>query len=274
MQTSQKGALTILLIILIVVLAGAVGYLLVINSAPEVAPETSVSPSATVSTTPPIPTTQTDNKSTVTIQADTPRVITCNPKSYDPTYFQREKPCVSDMSVGDIERERHALVIIDKAIAATPSLKYTYGSGPKLFVSDQQYVVLEVNMAPGSGYVVVDIITGKVTDYFRILGSQFIENSAKRFVFLDWSEPTYMVVRQYTFGKEKSVTLAGTEVYDPQTYLWTQGPMGSASVNILASTSNSITLGIYNSQKSLPQKPGDDGIEFEQVGTKVINLSS
>lgn len=64
-----------------------------------------------------------------------------------------------------------------------------------------------------------------------------------------------------------------TEVDYPQTYFYCDGPMGSVGFKVLYSTTNSVTLGIYDRNKPLPQKPGDDFVQFEQVGTKVINLA-
>jgi len=226
---------------------------------------------------------------------DFPRVIACNPRRFEPEYFKREKPCVSDMTTMDIERENKALAVINKAIAANSSLPYTYGSFSffqhpqyieralhtygsfrQLFVSDKRYQVVQVTIGPFLGFVVVDTIGEKVTDYF--VPFSFVEKSTKRFVFLDkltsqQGETIGDFVRQYTFGKEKSITLTATEVYYPQTYYYFTGPEGSTGVKVLSSTTNSVTLGIYDSNKPLPQKPGDDFVEFEQVGTKVINLA-
>jgi len=271
---NQKGFANIILIVLVVVLAGVAGYFaLTKNSTPT---EQTITPQPPAQNSTPQASAPTPVAPTATAPtADSPRIITCNPRGYDSEYFKREKPCFSDMTAIDIERENKALAIIKKAIAAKSSLQYTYGSLPQLFVSDKRYQVIQVNIAPLTGNVVIDIVGEKVTDYFVPFG--FVENSVKRFVFLDrlpsQGSTNGNFIRQYTFGKEKSTTLSATEVYYPQTYYYYDGPMGSTGVKVLSSTTNSVTLGIYDRNKPLPQKPGDDFVQFEQVGTKVINLA-
>jgi hypothetical protein len=267
MKKSSAGFtnVVVVLIVLVVVFAGVAGYFALVEKSPELAQET-------VSSTP--TTTSAKDTAVVTPKRDAPRVIACNPKGFDPDYFKRGKPCTSDMSVTDIARENKALAIITKARQTDKEIPFD--ASAKLFVSDERYQVIDINLAPRIGYVVVDTVGGNVTDYFTLIGNHFVENSSKRFVYVDGlgsPDTTTQFVRQYTFGTEKSATLADTEVYSPQTYFSGEGPNGSTSVKIVASTANSITLGLYNQDKT-SQKPGDDFTQFEQVGTKVINLSN
>ena len=267
---NQKGFASIVLIILVIVLAGVAGYFALTKNAAQPEQTTTTPPPPVQNSTPQAPTPSPVAPANTTPTTDSPRIITCNPRGYDSEYFKKEKPCVSDMTAVDIERESKALSIINKAIAAKPSLQYTYGSNPQFYISHSRYQGVTVNLAPRAGFIIVDVVAGKVTDFFYPFRS--IPNLTDRIVFVVGAD-NGEIVRQYTFGTEKSVTLANTQIYSPQTYFYYDGPMGSTGVKVLSSTTNSITLGIYDRNKSLPQKPGDDFVQFEQVGTKVINLA-
>ena len=265
---NQRGFANIILIVLVVVLAGVAGYFALTKNSAQTEQTTTPPPPAQNSipqASAPTPVAPTTTAPT----ADSPRIITCNPRGYDSEYFKKEKPCVSDMTAMDIERENKALSIINKAVAAKPSLQYTYGSLPQLYISHSRYQVITVNLAPKTGFVIVDTIAEKITDFFAPFRQ--VPNLTDKVVFIEWNDSGEMV-RQYNLGSEKSVTLANTQIYKPQTYFYYDGPMGSAGVKVLSTAANSITLGIYDRNKSLPQKPGDDFVQFEQVGTKVINL--
>ena len=198
------------------------------------------------------------------------KIISCNPRGYDSTYFQQEKPCVSDMTAVDIERENKALSIIGKASAGNTS---KYCPLPQLYASDKRYSVVMTNCAPKSGYVVVDLASEKITDFFTVSSWTGIERMSKRIVFLEPIVSNQQTigekVRWFIFGTEKSNTAAGSELYWPQSYLHIEGPNGSGSVSIIASSESSITLGINDRNK--PSVQGDSTV-YEQTGTKVINF--
>lgn len=269
MNINQKGFANIILIVLVVVLTGASGYFFLTRNPAQQEQPTTLSPSIQG------PTTQTPTPTTVVEKPSVPsttgsfRIISCNPRVYDSEYFKQEKPCVSDMSAVDIERENKALSIINKAIAAKPSLQYTYGSLPQIYISHNRYQVVKVSLAPKPGFVIVDTISEKITDFFSPFRQ--VPNLTDKVVFIERND-SGEIVRQYNFGSEKSVTLANTEIYKPQTYFYYDGAMGSAGVKVLSTAVNSITLGVYDRSKLLPQKPGNDFVQYEQVGTKVINL--
>lgn len=267
------------IVVIIVLVAGGWWYLN--QSSTPALPETTQLPTTrntnTVSQTATNPAPVQQAPKTTTQPTPTPapvmesaKIISCNPRGYDSTYFQQEKPCVSDMTAVDIERENKALSIIGKASAGNTS---KYCPLPQLYASDKRYSVVMTNCAPKSGYVVVDLVSEKVTDFFTVSSWTGIEHTSKRIVFLEPIVSNQQTigekVRWFIFGTEKSNTATGSELFWPQSYLHIEGPNGAGSVSIVASSESSITLGINDRNKSSVQS---DSTVYEQTGTKVISF--
>ena len=185
-----------------------------------------------------------------------PRIISCNPRTYDPGYFARERPCVSDMTAIDIERENKALDILEKAAAADPNRLSAYRMLPQLYVSAERYQLITVNLAPEIGFIIVDIDGGVVTEFIQPLRELKASSKVLLFVSSD--------IRSYSLGSSGTKLIAGTKLVSPQTYCASTG-LGGCRVPVLASTSNSLTLGIYDfSQASGPEE------DYGQVASRQI----
>jgi hypothetical protein len=293
---SPKGftnSLIIGIIALAVLVLGISGYLIFVKKPEQVVEKQTPIPTP-ISTSTPTPTPMFTSASTPTPTltptpaerlVDFPRIIRCNPRRYDPEYFKQYKPCEIDMTAQDIERENKAISIIEKAALRDISLK-AIATYPTLLVSDKRYQMIETaGIGPRAAFIIVDTVEGKVTDYFVPKGYiepkvALVNSSVTRFIFLDELPSTQpgitagFFVRQYTFGKEKAISLRGTEVYLPLDYRCSEGPMEGGDIKVIASSTNTITLAVCDRNSPLPQKPGDDFVKFKQVGTKVINLLS
>jgi hypothetical protein len=264
---NQKGSINITLIVLAVVLAGAVGAAGYFYFARYPARQVPIYQAPT-----PAP----DAEQPDVPQPAAPRVISCNPRKYSDA-FERLRPCVSDMTAVDIERENKALAIIDKAIGARPriaipmgQLRAIHGDRLHLYVSDARYQLIRTGFDPGIGgygYVVVDTVGEKITDEW--MRFSLVDKLPKILLFTDGSS-----VKQYAFGREKPIILPeSTLLVRSETYDCYEGPVGVIGVRVLALTPNSISLAICDPNKPKPLPPGEDTREFEQVGTRIINLA-
>lgn len=207
---------------------------------------------------------------------DEAKLITCHPTGFNPPPYSDGEPCTTEMTSLDSEREKKALAIIEGILKAEGD-KYCLRGGSyfaedvqfaALHISDARYPVVAVNCAPKWGYVVVDLVSEQVTDYFVFANS--IEYTHQRIVFTS-SEGTKVHVRLFEFGTEVSRKITDSELDFPQTYLHTQGPMSSATYGILVSDNTSITLGIYDSSKG-KIGDGEDFVTYPQVGMRRLDL--
>lgn len=264
----------ILVALVVIIAGGGWWYFTMVNSVPAVAElpttgDTNTETKAAVKKSAATPAQKPATQPVATPASDPPKLIACNPKIYDPVYFNTEKPCVKDMTAEDEERESEAIAIMksDPSVAVYIKSQQKY-----LQVSHPRYVVVYTNTAPVSHFTVVDLVGEKVTDSFQMYpGNQRVEYSSKRWVFLGrigspgQTGSTGDMLRQYTLGTEKSFILPGSEVYYPQTYIGFVEMHGS--MKVLASTTKSVTLGVYDQNKHIPAE-----FRYEQVGTKTVNL--
>ncbi len=183
----------------------------------------------------------------------------------------------SDMSSLDIERQNNSLAILNnlkKTISfGNNTLVYDYANPTitgQLVVSDKQYEVISLPEAPGFKYAVVDIINKKVTDLFSFKTSQFVFQDDKRLVISKFFSPTLSLFI-YTYGTEKMIPIPNTDAREPQTFL--NGLSGEADngIKILSSSTNSITLGIYDKNQTTPH-PEILWTDYKQIGTMVVAL--
>ncbi len=197
------------------------------------------------------------------------KIIKCNPKTYDENYFIKEKPCVSDVNSIDKEREFKASKII-KEIEPEGS---PWREGVTLYVSDERYQLLNVNFGPKIGYIVVDTVNNKVSDRLVFRGSDFVHKDNKRIIFTSGlrSNPSVSLM-QYIYGTEKLVTIKDSEIVEPKTYLDGQSLETDNGIKVLASSTDSITLGIYDKNEAI-KKPEIYWVSYKQIGTKVIDLN-
>jgi hypothetical protein len=217
-----------------------------------------------------------------TAAAARPKIITCNPRSYAPEYFDEEKPCVSDMTPIDIERESRALAILKRAGAEDPVLESRYNSLPQLYVSAERYQLVMVNLAPLSGFIVVDIEEGAVTDEFSPgKSSWFHEGNILSIVESGGlTDPEREAVSQYALGSAKSKILSNTTIYAPETYFsyrYTSAAGTFSGVQVMASTTDSVTLAVFDSNSSIPDPESqyyEDFIKYAQVGAKRVHLEN
>lgn len=210
----------------------------------------------------------TSTTTTKTAPIDIPKIIACNPRSYDPAYFSKEKPCVSDMSSTDTERETKALTIVRNAhIENLSSL-----GGVQLSVSDKQYQLLNENRGPGYGYLIVDILNGKVMDYLVLRGADTVIATDKRLIFSTIDNAGNLYLNQYVYGTEKTKLIPSSKIIAPQTYYYgSSGESGRQLLGVLASSTDSITFGVYD-ESQVTQKPEIYMTYYKQIGTKVIDL--
>jgi hypothetical protein len=232
----------------------------------------------------------TSNNSVDTEGTSSPKLITCNPRTYSAEYFEKEKPCISDMTATDIAREKQALSILeeDKDLAIKYGHDYRVKNtedgivdteflinSTSLRVSDERYVLLiSGKRAPGTLTFVVDLKEKKVV---QVDTEQVFFTDSKRMIKLSQDEMdkkngehSLYVYTYGTAGYEKIENSSlGKSLSYASGYSY-EAPI-SELIQPLATSSDSITLGVYDRTKKT-SKPEIYFDEYLKTGTKTFNL--
>lgn len=112
----------------------------------------------------------------------------------------------------------------------------------------------------GVGFV-VDLVNKKITDKFSALRSYYMDQGT-----LVTGNDTDGL-RYYSYGATSSVKLPNSTLTGNQTYREYEGPMGSSGYQVVATTTNSITFGVFDSTKSTIEV---DMAYFEKVGERMF----
>jgi hypothetical protein len=123
--------------------------------------------------------------------------------------------------------------------------------------------------------VIVDIFNKEASDVI-IISHDFVKVYPDRFVFIDeiydkeTNKKISEVLKQYKFGSEKSTVIPNSEIQPPFTYYYYHLVLTVPKFKVISSTTNTITLGVYDTRKILQED--DYSTEYKQVGTKTIKL--
>lgn len=107
---------------------------------------------------------------------------------------------------------------------------------------------------------VVDLANKKVTDKFTAPGTFYVDQGT----FVSWDDDG---LRYYSYGATSSVQLANSSLTGNQTYVEYEGPMGGSGYQVVATTTNSITFGVFDSTKKMMDV---DVSHFEKVGERMF----
>jgi len=203
--------------------------------------------------------TSTQTTSSELLVTSTPRVF-CD--------FFKIEGCVKNKSQIDIDREKEGKEIIKKT-------KYVYESFRKdlsdvdLLVSDRRYQMFRFKGDEALGpTVVADLFKKEITDSFW---EQYrVEVYPDRIVFMVENKKSE-VLAQYKFGTEKHTVIPDSEIESPLTYCSYEARYAMCDINVITSTANTITLGVYDRRKII-RDDEDFGAGYKQVGTKTIKL--
>ena len=115
----------------------------------------------------------------------------------------------------------------------------------------------------GYAYIVVDLNNTKITDKFFSKSLNFMDRGT--FIFgNDVDGLSY-----YIYGDSSSVKLLNSNLKSPQTYIEFEGPGIIGGYKIIATTTNSITFGVFDRTAGIIQS-GDGDSGYKKVGERTF----
>ncbi len=114
----------------------------------------------------------------------------------------------------------------------------------------------------GFGFI-IDLEGGKVLEKFSLGNSYFMDQGT--FVF--GSDSTGL--SYYSYGASASVKVPNSSLTGNQTYVEFDGPNGASGYKVTATSTNSITFGVYDKKQGLTQ-PGDSTTHYKKVGERAF----
>jgi hypothetical protein len=189
----------------------------------------------------------------------TPRVF-CN-------YRFKIKGCVKNKSQIDIDREKEGKEIIKKTEYVHASFSSEDLSDVDLIVSDKRYQMFRFRGDEVLGpTVVVDLFKKEITDSFW--EQHIVKVYPDRIVFVFMADNA---LAQYKFGTEKHTIIPDSELEPHLIYCSYRARYVICGINVISSTTNTITLGVYDERKIIRDDEGFR-IGYKKVGTKTIKL--
>lgn len=110
---------------------------------------------------------------------------------------------------------------------------------------------------------------GKISD--KIEYKYSFGSFPDKFVF-DRYDTGFQELGVYKYGTKASSVISGSLLADNQSYLASQGAEGSGDIEVVKSSANSITVGVYDKTKGATLQPYDDRYGYEKVGEKTFVL--
>lgn len=152
---------------------------------------------------------------------------------------------------------------IAKEVEALLKKDTDYSMPDSIILSSSTALVRVIKGGDSGGYYldfIVDLASKKLTDKF----------TARRTFYLD--QGTFVSgdddgLRYYSYGATSSVKLLNSNLTGNQTYTEYEGPMGGSGYQIVATTTNSVTLGVFDNTKSTTAV---DVSHFEKVGERMF----
>lgn len=116
----------------------------------------------------------------------------------------------------------------------------------------------------GSHYIIIDLEKSKILENFITNFLYYIDKGT--FVF-----GTDAGLRYYSYGASSTGAFLNSALKSPQTYYEFEGPMGVSGFKVLATTTESITFGVYDADYPT-LKEGDDTAHLKKVGERTFIL--
>lgn len=176
------------------------------------------------------------------------------------------------MSVGDMNIVQTAADVIRKST----SFPRYYSKDSDVILdfdgfivaNDYAFVLMGIPKGgAGMNAFIVDLKNKKLTQTFYVHRWTYLGPGV--FVFFDIK--TSSGLWYYVYGASSSQMFAGSELKNPQTYIAWEGGEGSSALGVIATTTDSITLGVFDFTNS-KQAPGDDMISPEKVGERTFTI--
>lgn len=131
-----------------------------------------------------------------------------------------------------------------------------------------KYALTNISIAMDSAgfgnYFIIDLDSGKLLETFE----------AKKLYYLDtgtFAFGTDNGLRYYSYGASSTKPFLNSSLKAPQTYFEYEGPMGSSGFKVLATTTDSITFGVYDVDYPT-QTEGEDFTHLKRVGERTFVL--
>lgn len=260
--SSKKGAiiiLSILVVLLAVSCAGLVAYIYQLKKekGSMFATEVTTTTQASVTTSSVIVATTTQK----TPFFDFREIRRRNPDGY-----------FAPLSAQDMENLQIVISIL-----ATEGARSWYTAGKTVQIEDIEYAALSsgymfiiVTIPKGGAGVdayVIDMKNKKMTDSFYSYRRVYLDSGVHVFIDRNMDD-----LRYYMYGASSSQVFAGSVLASSTTsYVGWEGGEGSSGIGIIATTTDSITVGIFDWSNPY-QKPGDDIVTPKKIGERTFTV--